>query len=70
LVREACVVGPGVLPNDPDVIHSIHNPLEAPLVALHAYGGDLLSTPRSNWDPESHEEIPFDWEKISSEADG
>ena len=67
-VGEASVVGPGVLANDPEVIHAIHNPLDTPLLALHAYGGDLLSTPRSNWDPETREEIPFDWEKVSSET--
>jgi len=67
-VGEATVIGPGVLANDPEVIHAIHNPLDTPLLALHAYGGDLLSTPRSNWDPETHEEIPYDWEKVSSET--
>ena len=63
------VVGPGVLPNGPDVIHAICNPLDEPLLVLHAYGGDLFATPRSNWDPETHEEIPFDWEKVRSKAD-
>jgi predicted metal-dependent enzyme (double-stranded beta helix superfamily) len=63
---EATVVGPGVLANDADVIHAIHNPLDAPLLVLHAYGGDLFATPRSSWDPETHEEIPFDWEKVST----
>jgi predicted metal-dependent enzyme (double-stranded beta helix superfamily) len=67
-VAQASVVGPGVLPNDPEVIHAIHNPLDTPLLALHAYGGDLLSTPRSNWDPETHEEIPYDWDKVRSES--
>jgi predicted metal-dependent enzyme (double-stranded beta helix superfamily) len=58
------VVAPGVLANAADVIHSICNPLEQPLVVLHAYGGDLFAVPRSNWDAETHEEIPFDWEKV------
>jgi predicted metal-dependent enzyme (double-stranded beta helix superfamily) len=62
------VVGPGVLANDADVIHAICNPLDTPLVVLHAYGGDLFGTPRSNWDPETHEEIPFDWQKVRSDA--
>lgn len=42
---------------------------EASVVApgvLHAYVGDLIGTPRSNWDPETHKEIPFDWEKVRS----
>lgn len=64
---EASVVAPGVLENGADVIHAIRNPLDAPLVVLHAYGGDLFGTPRSNWDPETYEEIPFDWRKVRSE---
>lgn len=63
---EASVVAPGVLSNDADVIHAIRNPLATPLLVLHAYGGDLFAIRRSNWDPETHKEIPFDWEKASS----
>lgn len=63
---EASVLAPGVLSNAADTIHSISNPLEIPLLALHAYGGDLFSTPRSTWDPDTHKEIPFDWGKVSS----
>lgn len=59
------ISGPGVLPNGAEVIHAIRNPLDTPLLALHAYAGDLFATPRSNWDPETHEEIPFDWEKVA-----
>ncbi len=69
-VGQASVVGPGVLPNGPDVIHAICNPLDVPLLVLHAYGGDLFSTPRSNWDPETNKEIPFDWQKVRSKTDG
>jgi predicted metal-dependent enzyme (double-stranded beta helix superfamily) len=65
---EASVVAPGVLSNDADVIHAICNPLGRPLLVLHAYGGDLFATPRSNWDPETHEEIPYDWEKVRSKG--
>jgi predicted metal-dependent enzyme (double-stranded beta helix superfamily) len=60
---EVSVVAPGVLCNDADVIHAICNPLDTPLLVLHAYGGDLFATPRSSWDPETLEEISFDWEK-------
>lgn len=63
---ETSVVAPGALANGPDVIHAICNPLDAPLVVLHAYGGDLFATPRSNWDPDTHEEIPFDWQRVRS----
>ena len=62
----ASIVAPGVLANDADVIHAICNPLDVPLLALHAYGGDLFATPRSHWDPKTHEEIPFDWQKVLS----
>lgn len=64
---DATVVAPGVLSNDADVIHAIRNPLDTPLLVLHAYGGDLFATPRSNWDPETHREIPFDWGKARSQ---
>jgi predicted metal-dependent enzyme (double-stranded beta helix superfamily) len=68
-VGEASIIAPGVLANDPEVIHAIGNPLEVPLLALHAYGGDLFSTPRSNWDPDTHREIPFEWNKVKSTED-
>jgi predicted metal-dependent enzyme (double-stranded beta helix superfamily) len=63
----ASVIAPGVLANPAEVIHAIHNPLDAPLIVLHAYGGDLFATPRSSWDPATHEEIAFDWKKVSTE---
>lgn len=63
-VGKVSVVAPGVLANAAEVIHAIRNPLDTPLLVLHAYGGDLFSTPRSNWNPETHEEVPFDWEKV------
>lgn len=65
-VGRASVVAPGVLANAADVIHAICNPLDVPLVVLHAYGGDLFGVARSNWDPETHEEVPFDWRKVRS----
>lgn len=65
-IGQATVVAPGVLANDADVIHAICNPLDVPLLALHAYGGDLFGVSRSNWDPETHEEIPYDWTKVLS----
>ena len=63
-IGRTSVVAPGVLANDVDVIHAISNPLDVPLVVLHAYGGDLFGIDRSNWDPETHEEVPFDWRKV------
>jgi predicted metal-dependent enzyme (double-stranded beta helix superfamily) len=61
------VTAPGVLSNAPDAIHSIHNPRDTELRALHAYGGDLLATPRSNWDPKTHAETSFNWRKVTGE---
>jgi predicted metal-dependent enzyme (double-stranded beta helix superfamily) len=65
--RRVSIMAPGVVSNSPDVIHSIHNPRGIELRAVHAYGGDLLATPRSSWDAESHEETSFDWRKVASE---
>lgn len=65
-IGRASVVAPGVLPNSADVIHAIRNPLNVPLLVLHAYGGDLFAVSRSNWDPETHEEIPYDWKRLLS----
>lgn len=64
-VGRVSIKAPGVLPNAADVIHAISNPLDIPLSALHAYGGDLLAVPRSNWDRKTNEEIPFDWQKVA-----
>jgi predicted metal-dependent enzyme (double-stranded beta helix superfamily) len=63
----ASVTAPGVLCNAPEAIHSIHNPRNTTLRAIHAYGGDLFTTPRSSWDAETHEETAFDWRRVSGE---
>jgi hypothetical protein len=44
----------------------MRNPPDEPLLALHAYGGDLFAVPRSNWNPEILEEIPYDWQNVRS----
>ena len=43
-----------------DVVHSVTNPLEKMTLALHVYGGDFFAPGRSEWDPETLEERPFD----------
>ena len=48
----------GILPEN--VIHAVHNPTDAHTVGLHVYGGDLVATPTSEWDPETFEEHPYD----------
>lgn len=45
------------------VIHSVANPLRTLTGAIHIYGGDFFGTPRSDWDPESLQERPFDVER-------
>ncbi len=44
------------------VIHSVANPLETLTAAIHVYPGDFFNTPRSEWDPETLEEHPYDVE--------
>jgi predicted metal-dependent enzyme (double-stranded beta helix superfamily) len=43
-----------------DAIHSVHNPLRSFTGAIHVYGGDFFTRPRSEWDPETMEERPMD----------
>jgi len=42
------------------VIHSVKNPLDQLTAAIHVYGGDFFNTPRSEWDPKTLEEHPYD----------
>ena len=44
------------------VIHAVTNPLARITGALHVYGGDFFATPRSEWDPRTLREQPFDIE--------
>jgi hypothetical protein len=32
--------------------------------AIHVYGGDFVTQPRSQWDPETRLEQPYNYEKI------
>ena len=45
-----------------DAIHSVHNPHSGLTGAIHVYGGQFFTTPRSEWDPETLEEHAFDVE--------
>ena len=47
----------------PDVIHSVTNPIPRLTGAIHIYGGQFFTTPRSEWDPESLLEAPLDVDK-------
>ncbi len=44
------------------VIHAVTNPLAQLTGAIHVYGGDFFAMPRSEWDPETFEESPYDVE--------
>lgn len=48
----------------PDVIHSVVNPISRLTGAIHVYGGDFFGVERSEWDPESLREKPYDMEKV------
>ena len=50
-------------PLGPDIIHSVTNPIPRLTGAIHVYGGDFFSTPRSEWDAETLNEQPYDVEK-------
>ena len=51
-----------VSPLHQDVIHEVHNPSDKLTAAIHVYGGDFFNAPRSEWDPETLTEQPFDIE--------
>jgi predicted metal-dependent enzyme (double-stranded beta helix superfamily) len=46
-----------------DIIHSVINPLPRLTGAIHIYGGDFFAVERSEWDPETLTEQPYDVEK-------
>lgn len=50
------------IPLGETIIHSVANPLEKLTCAIHVYGGDFFETPRSEWNPETFEEHPYDVE--------
>jgi predicted metal-dependent enzyme (double-stranded beta helix superfamily) len=50
------------IPLGKDIIHSVTNPLNQLTLALHVYGGDFFADGRSEWDPETLQEQPFDIE--------
>jgi predicted metal-dependent enzyme (double-stranded beta helix superfamily) len=47
-----------------DAIHSVHNPRDRYTGAIHVYGGDFVSKPRSQWDPDTLLEEPYDLEQV------
>lgn len=57
-------IGPKeVRPLGEDVIHSVTNPTSQFTAAIHVYGGNFFEEERSEWDPLTLEEQPYDIEK-------
>ena len=61
-VRAASLSEKEVFPLGKEAIHSVTNPIERLTGAIHIYGGDFFGVPRSEWDPESLQERPWDVE--------
>ena len=57
------VVEKGVIALGENAIHAVANPLRQVTAAIHVYGGDFFGKPRSEWDPETFEERPYDFER-------
>ena len=51
------------LPLGEAVIHAVTNPLDRITAAIHVYGGDFFAVPRSEWDPQTLQERPFNIER-------
>ena len=49
-----------VAPLGASIIHAVTNPLAQITGAIHVYGGDFFGTPRSEWDPQTFREQPYD----------
>lgn len=43
-----------------DIVHSVTNPIPRFSGAIHVYGGDFFGSARSEWDPETLLEKPYD----------
>jgi predicted metal-dependent enzyme (double-stranded beta helix superfamily) len=47
-----------------EAIHSVTNPRRTHTGAIHVYGGDFVAQPRSEWDPVTLTEQPYNYERI------
>jgi predicted metal-dependent enzyme (double-stranded beta helix superfamily) len=50
----------GVVLLGESIIHAVTNPLREFTGAIHVYGGDFFAVARSEWDPQTPEERPYD----------
>jgi predicted metal-dependent enzyme (double-stranded beta helix superfamily) len=51
------------VPLGPDIVHSVTNPIPKLTGAIHVYGGDFFGAQRSEWDPETLTEQPYNVER-------
>lgn len=47
-----------------NAVHGVRTPPAQLTWAIHVYGGDFFAKPRSEWDPETLEERPYDMENM------
>lgn len=47
-----------------DAVHSVTNPLGSYTGGIHVYGGDFVNQPRSEWDPVTFAEEPYDYGEL------
>jgi predicted metal-dependent enzyme (double-stranded beta helix superfamily) len=59
-LRESDVLALGA-----DAIHSVTNPERRFTGAIHIYGGDFVNEPRSQWDPDTLMEQPYNLEQVA-----
>jgi predicted metal-dependent enzyme (double-stranded beta helix superfamily) len=55
-----------VTPLGKDIIHSVSNPTDGLTGAIHVYGGDFFAVERSEWDPDTLIERPYDLAKAQA----
>jgi len=48
------------VPLGTSIIHAVTNPLDQITAAIHVYGGDFFAVPRSEWNPVTFREQPYD----------
>lgn len=63
-VRAASLSEKDMFPLGKNGIHSVINPAPRLTGAIHVYGGDFFAPGRSEWDPDSLQERPFDVEGL------
>ena len=50
----------------PDVVHSVANPTRDWTAALHIYGGEFFTTPRTMWSKDTLEPMPLDTDAVQA----